>query len=86
MSIYPVAKIDLAALKHNFERVKTLAPNSKIWSCIKSDAYGLGGSEVAKALANSDVFSVFRLEEVVRLRNAGIKHQISLLEGIRNQD
>jgi len=82
MPSHPVAYIDLAALRHNFSRVKQLAPNSKIMAVIKADAYGHGVIEAAKALDNSDAFAVARLSEGVRLRQAGIKQAIVVLEGV----
>jgi alanine racemase len=78
----PVAHINLAALQHNFERVKQLAPNSKIMSAIKADAYGHGAIQVAQALHDSDAFAVARLSEGLLLRAAGIQQPIVLLEGV----
>ena len=85
MPTYPIAEINLAALKHNFLRVKDCAPNSKVMSVIKSDAYGHGNVEVAKALYNSDAFAVARLSEGIQLREAGIDKAIVLLEGIHSK-
>ncbi len=82
MSSQPIAHIDLAALQHNFMRVKQLAPNSKVMSVIKANAYGHGMVEAAHALQESDAFAVARLSEGVRLRQAGITHPIVLLEGV----
>lgn len=82
MSSDPVAHINLAALQHNFERVKQLAPNSKIMSAIKADAYGHGAIQVAQALHDSDAFAVARLSEGLLLRAAGIQQAIVLLEGV----
>ena len=79
MPTYPIAEINLAALKHNFLSVKDCAPNSKVMSVIKSDAYGHGNVEVAKALYNSDAFAVARLSEGIQLREAGIDKAIVLL-------
>jgi alanine racemase len=79
---YPVAKIDLAALQHNLQHIKQLAPNSQVISVIKANAYGHGYIEVAQALDNSDAFAVARLAEAIELRRAGIKHKIVLLEGV----
>jgi len=80
--MYPVAHIDLAALKHNFERVRALAPNSRVISVIKANAYGHGAIEAAQTLADSDAFAVARLTEAVELRQAGITKPIVLLEGV----
>lgn len=82
MQSYPLANIDLAALKHNFARVKQLAPDSCIMSVIKANAYGHGYVQVAKALMDTDAFAVARLSEGVLLRDAGIDHPIVLLEGV----
>jgi len=79
---YPVASIDLAALKHNFDRIKQLAPNSRIISVIKANAYGHGYAEVADALTDSDAFAVARLAEGIQLRKTGLKHKIIILEGV----
>lgn len=82
MSSYPVAHINLAALQHNFERVKQLAPNSKIMSVVKADAYGHGATQVAQALHDSDAFAVARLSEALQLRVAGVYQPIVILEGV----
>lgn len=82
MQTYPVAHIDLAAIKHNLTQVKTFAPTSKVMSVIKANAYGHGDAEVAKALIASDAFAVARLSEGLRLRQAGIDKNIVILEGI----
>jgi alanine racemase len=79
---YPVANIDLAALKHNLKQVKQLTPNSRVMSVIKANAYGHGIIQIAQALVDSDAFAVARLAEGIRLREAGIQHAIVLLEGV----
>lgn len=82
MRSYPSAVINLSALKHNFYRIKQLAPGSQIISVIKSNAYGHGYLEVAKTLNGSDAFAVARLSEGIQLRKVGIKHRIVVLEGV----
>ncbi|NQY51216.1 MAG: alanine racemase [Piscirickettsiaceae bacterium] len=82
MISYPVAIINLAALEHNFSRIKQLAPSSQIISVVKSNAYGHGYSEVVRSLNGSDAFAVARLSEGIQLREVGINHKIVLLEGI----
>ncbi|MCK5663810.1 MAG: alanine racemase [Thiotrichaceae bacterium] len=76
------ASINLQALKHNLARVKQSAPDSKVVSVIKANAYGHGILPVAEALADSDSFAVARLDEAVTLREQGIKKKIILLEGV----
>ena len=82
MSAYPVAKIDLSAVAHNLQRVKTLAPTSHVMSVIKADAYGHGAIEIASALSASDAFAVARLSEAIQLRESGIQQPIVILEGV----
>jgi len=81
---YPVAHIDIAALKHNLNKVKGFAPDSKVMSVIKANAYGHGDIRVAIALEESDAFAVARLSEGIHLRQAGIKKNIVLLEGVHD--
>jgi len=83
---YPVAKIDLVALKHNLSRVKQLAPDCQVMSVIKANAYGHGAEKVAHALVESDAFAVARLDEGLRLRESGITKPIVILEGVNTEE
>lgn len=85
MQTYPIAKIDLAALKHNLSRVKQLAPTRRVMSVIKANAYGHGAKQIACALAESDAFAVARLAEAMELRDAGITCPIVILEGVNSE-
>jgi len=81
-----VANINLAALKHNLLRVKESAPQSRVISVIKANAYGHGLFPVADALMESDAFAVARLDEALALRehlsgNDSFK-EIIILEGV----
>ncbi len=51
---------------------------------IKANAYGHGSVIAAEALAAADGFAVARLEEAVRLRDAGCRARIVLLEGVQD--
>jgi alanine racemase len=82
---FPVARINLAALRHNLNRVKQLAPQSRVMAVIKADAYGHGVLSVARALKDSDAFAVARLSEGVKLREQGIEKPIVLLEGVNSK-
>ena len=73
--------IDSAALQYNLNRVKQLAPNSKIVSMVKANAYGHGVKDCLAALNNTDAFGVATLEEALELRAQGSKHPITLIEG-----
>ncbi|MDP3295123.1 MAG: alanine racemase [Nevskia sp.] len=78
------ATVDLSAVRHNLQRVRAFAPQSKVMAAIKADAYGHGAVPVARALADAgvDAFAVACLEEAVSLRDAGIATRIALLEGV----
>ncbi len=76
------ARIDLSALRHNFQRVRQSAPQSRVMAVIKANAYGHGMLHAAQALDDADAFAVARLDEALSLRSAGIKQPIVLLEGI----
>jgi alanine racemase len=73
--------ISLSALRHNFSRIRTLAPDSRIMAIVKADAYGHGIAHIAQSLEDADAFGVACLEEARELRQADIKQRINLLEG-----
>ena len=79
------AAIDLEALQHNFQRVKQLAPHSRIMPVIKADAYGHGMVQVAQCLQQADAFAVAQLGEALVLRQAGIKQPITVFQGFQTQ-
>jgi len=75
------ARIDLAALVHNYRLARTLG-GSRALAVIKADAYGHGAVQCARALDDlADGFGVAAIEEAVELREAGIRAPILLLEG-----
>ena len=76
-----VARIDLAALKHNLNLVRRHTPRSKTLVVVKSNGYGHGFLRVAKALESADGFAVLGIDDAIVLREAGINRRIMLLEG-----
>jgi len=74
--------IDVSALKHNYIRIQQLAPRSKILAMVKANAYGHGIKRVAQALTDAHAFGVASLDEALMLRDAGIKQDIVLMEGV----
>lgn len=80
------AVINLAALRHNLRRVREIAPNSRIMSVVKANAYGHGITAVARALSETDAFAVASLDEAMVIRRAGLAHPIVLLEGVFGAD
>jgi len=73
--------IDLNALQHNFHRVRTFAPQSKIMAMVKADAYGHGIERVAESLQEADAFGVACIEEARMIRQVGLKNRIVLMAG-----
>lgn len=82
MSRATTVRLDLEALAHNFQRVKTAAHGCRIAAAVKADGYGHGLRRIATALADADAFAVASLEEALELRDAGITQRILLLEGV----
>ena len=76
------ARIDLSALRHNFERARRAAGDARVLAVIKADAYGHGAVRVARSLADADGFGVARIEEGLALRDAGITRPVVLLSGV----
>ena len=76
---YAVLNIDAA--KHNLAQVRKHAPHAKIMAVIKANGYGHGLLRIAQALKPVDAFAVARVDEGIRLRQAGIKTPITVLEG-----
>ncbi len=75
------ALIDAQALRHNLNRARQAAPNSKIMAVVKANAYGHGLVRVPHILAQANAFAVASFDEGVALRNAGVAHPVCLLEG-----
>ncbi len=80
------ATIDLQAIQHNLSIVRRYAPNAQIMTVIKADGYGHGLLSVAKALTKADALAVARIDEAIRLRKAGFKQRVAVLEGFMNMD
>ncbi|MEP4146510.1 MAG: alanine racemase [Halioglobus sp.] len=77
------ARIDLAALRHNLQHARQLAPHSKAMCVVKANGYGHGALNVARALAPlTDALAVACIEEAIELRDGGIDVPILLLEGV----
>ncbi len=81
MSRATQATIHLDALRHNLQRIRALAPHSKVMAVVKADGYGHGLERVARALADADAFGVAAIEDAERLRAAGMQQRIVLLSG-----
>jgi len=78
--------VNRRALRHNLQRLRELAPASKLVAVVKANAYGHGLLETARTLPDADAFGVARLEEALTLRAGGITQPILLLEGFFSAD
>lgn len=63
--------INRRALRHNLQRLRELAPASKLVAVVKANAYGHGLLETARTLPDADAFGVARLEELYVCERAG---------------
>lgn len=76
-----VATIDNSALRQNLKMARQAAPDARIWSVIKANAYGHGINRVREGLLQSDGFALLELNEAVSLRESGWEKPVLLLEG-----
>lgn len=76
------ALIDCAAVRHNLQRIRAMAPESKLMAVVKANAYGHGIELMAPCLSEADAFAVASVDEALALRHLGVSHPIVLLEGI----
>ena len=80
-----ILEIDLKALKHNFEYLKSkLKPEVKFLAVVKAFAYGNDSNQIALYLQelNVDYFAVAYTEEGIELRKAGVVKPILVLHPI----
>lgn len=79
-----ILTIDLPALKKNYSTLRTLAQPAECAAVIKANGYGLGITQVAKALHEEGcgTFFVATLNEAITLRDAGIEAVIYVLDGL----
>jgi alanine racemase len=75
------AEVDLGALAHNYRELRRVtSPAAAMMAVVKADGYGHGAPQVARvALENgADLLAVARVDEAVRLREAGLSAPILL--------
>ncbi len=75
------ALIDLSALEHNLSVVRRHTPSSRVMAVIKADAYGHGLLHAAEAFKSADGFAMLEIDAAIRLREAGYRQTILLIEG-----
>ncbi|MBI5632215.1 MAG: alanine racemase [Nitrospirae bacterium] len=84
----PVAEIDLAALQHNLQIMRSMAGKRDVIGVVKADAYGHGSVEVARRLvaAGAAGLAVAYTDEAKLLREGGITVPILVFVDQENPD
>lgn len=73
------AEIDLRAIAHNVRELRRISrPQARLMAVVKADGYGHGALEVARTVlaAGADMLAVARIDEGIRLRQAGLQAPI----------
>lgn len=68
-------------MRHNLALARERAPGARIWAVVKANAYGHGVLRAIAGFGAADGFALLELNEAVRLRDAGVRKPILLLEG-----
>jgi len=76
-----LATVHTAALSHNLVRVRTAAPDARVWAIVKANAYGHGIERAFEGLRSADGFALLDLTEARALRALDWRGPILLLEG-----
>ena len=77
-----LATVHLAALRHNLDRARRAALDSRVWAVVKANAYGHGIERVFDAFRAADGFALLDLKEAERVRALGWRGPVLLLEGV----
>ncbi len=75
------ATFDLAAFARNLAVARARAGAARIWAVAKANGYGHGLLRAQRALDAADGFALLDIDAAVRLRDAGVRKPILLLEG-----
>lgn len=81
MSSASYALVNTSAVKYNIQKVREYAPKAKVMAVIKANAYGHGLLRIAGVLNEVDAMAVARVDEGLRLRQAGFTKRTAVLEG-----
>lgn len=81
-----IAIVNHASFKKNLQRVKQLAPQSKVLAMIKADAYGHGIKETAMALDQAEAYGVASISEALIVRQVHPLKPIVLMSGFFNRE
>ena len=73
-------------MENNLQVARRAAPGARVMSAIKADGYGHGLMRAAEALAETDGYALLNITDAVRLREAGYRQPILLLQGVFGED
>jgi alanine racemase len=76
-----LATISISAMRHNLRRARACAPAAKVWAVVKANGYGHGLANVLRAFHEADGLALVEFDHAVRLREAGWRGPILMLEG-----
>ena len=77
-----LATVHADALRHNLERARRAALDSRVWAVVKANAYGHGIERVFDSFRGADGFALLDLAEAERVRALGWRGPVLLLEGV----
>ena len=77
-----LATIHTEALRHNLARVRSAAPDAKVWGVVKANAFGYGIEWVFEGLRGADGLALLQRVAPQRVRALGWRGPILLLEGV----
>ncbi|MDI9330713.1 MAG: alanine racemase [Alphaproteobacteria bacterium] len=77
-----LALIDLLALSQNLDALRRRAPHARLCAVVKANAYGHGIERVLEGLRGADALALLDLNEAERVRAAGWRGPIWMLEGV----
>ena len=80
------ATTSIAALAHNLAVARTAAPGSRTWAVVKAEAYGHGLGAAMTGFAAADGLALLEFDGAARLREAGWRRPILMIEGAFEED
>ena len=75
------AVIRIDAMRHNLARARECAPAARVWAVVKANGYGHGLANAMRAFEGADGLALVEFDMAVRLREAGWRRPILMLEG-----
>ncbi len=84
MSRNTIARVDLAAVRHNLVRTRQLARSSELACVVKADAYGHGLNNILSELNDADILAVATVGEAEECRSGGWNGRLLHLQGPSN--